>query len=548
MSTDTPGHIEVRGLNEFAYCPRLYYFMYVEGVFVDNAVTISGRHQHDSQEKRMLLRRRGKSVSPGFRITEENSDVKTTVDSRVDPENPFGSIPKNFKFGENKTGLIGVVDAIEPEDNRLYPVESKHGPAPDGSRDFKYDDIVLPGTVWPNDLAQLAGQIYLLRENSIPCDGGYLYYRGSKKRIFVEWSSQISDFLNTIIHKIYSVATGPRPLPLENSHKCVMCSLNEICLPDETWFTIDQNQPEPRGITAPRYDRSVLHIIDSRSKVGVSGENIKISDGEGVITEFHLKDILSLSIYGNAQVTTQAIGACSDRNIPIAYLSSSGRLKGVIQPFSGKNLEYRKIQYNRFNNKDSSLASRTIAAKISNQRTFLRRNSDLPDTVHNTLKEILNKAEECREIGSLLGYEGTAARIYYQNFTGMIHESFRDLFSMEERNKRPPKDPINALLSFAYTMLARDATNACIAVGLDPGLGFFHSEEKGRPALALDLMEPYRPIIADSAVIRAINTGMVQKKDFQITPAGTVMNPNAKKGLIKAYEARADTEITLIIQ
>lgn len=551
MGDEAERVIQVRGLNEFAYCPRLYYFMYVENIFVESADTVHGKYQHDTQEKR-FLRKKGTGKAPTGKKSHDGElepslvspEYRINVEEIEDIENPFGKIPRNFKFGEEKRGLVGVLDAIETDGHLYSPVESKHSAAPDGTGKFHYKELILPGRVWPNDLAQLAGQIFLLRENGVACESGYLYYRGSRRRIQIYWDENIEKYLFMLLGEIRSLSEN-RPLPLQNSRKCFDCSLHEICLPDETWSQVEKDSSSaPRKIVAARYDRSILHITDSRAKVGVSGDNIRVTDGEGKKTEFHLKDILSISIYGNAQVTTQAIGSCMQADIPVVYFNTGGRLKGVIQPFSGKNLDYRLAQYDKFREGNQTLAARTISAKISNQRTFLRRNSDLEDTYFSDLKDLVEKADNCRSNESLLGYEGTAARIYYGQFTGMIQESFRDFFAVEGRNRRPPRDPVNALLSFAYTMLTRDATNACIAVGLDPGFGFFHAKEKGRPSLALDLMEPFRPIISDSAVVRAINTGMVQESDFEITPAGTLMKERAKKGLIRAYEARADSEIT----
>ncbi len=550
MEADSPRKIPVRGLNEFSYCPRLYYFMYVENIFVESADTVHGSYQHEAQEKRRL-RKKTASAPAGRQRPERHPEPTPEPEYILDvtemenDADPFESLPRNFKFGEGKSGLVGVLDAIEADGARLSPVESKHSSAPDGSHPFTYKELILPSKVWPNDLAQLAGQIYLLRENGYACESGYIYYRQSRQRIQVFWNENIEKYLFLLIDEIRALSDS-RPLPLKNSKKCLDCSLNEICLPDETWVQIDEKaaRAAPRTIVAPRYDRSILHITDSRAKVGVSGDNLRVTDGEGTKSEFHLKDVLSVSIYGNAQVTTQALGSCMTADIPVVYFTTGGRLKGIIQAFSGKNLDYRLAQYARFQEGDQVLAARTIAAKISNQRTFLRRNSELSDATFADLKELMEKAEACRANDSLLGFEGSAARLYYENFTGMLQEPLREHFSMNGRNRRPPRDPVNALLSFAYSMLARDAASACIAVGLDPGFGFFHKREKGRPSLALDLMEPYRPIIADSAVVRAINTGMVQEKDFEITPAGTVMKNGAKKGLIRAYEARINSEIT----
>jgi CRISPR-associated protein Cas1 len=146
---------------------------------------------------------------------------------------------------------------------------------------------------------------------------------------------------------------------------------------------------------------------------------------------------------------------------------------------------------------------------------------------------------------SLLGIEGNIARCYFSQFATMLKpREMEAAWDFNARNRRPPKDPVNAMLSFAYSLLAKECAVALLAEGLDPYWGFYHRPRHGRPALALDMMEPLRPIIADSAVITAINTGMVSGSQFTIAASGCCMNDAARRGLLRAYEARLDQLIT----
>ena len=146
---------------------------------------------------------------------------------------------------------------------------------------------------------------------------------------------------------------------------------------------------------------------------------------------------------------------------------------------------------------------------------------------------------------SLLGIEGGIARAYFSQFASLLKSAtLETTWEFNSRNKRPPKDPINALLSFAYAVLAKECTVALLSEGLDPYWGFYHQPRYGRPALALDLMEPLRPLIADSAVITAVNTGMVRTNDFERTSSGCAMSARARKALLRAYEARLDHLVT----
>jgi CRISPR-associated protein Cas1 len=165
------------------------------------------------------------------------------------------------------------------------------------------------------------------------------------------------------------------------------------------------------------------------------------------------------------------------------------------------------------------------------------------------LKRAAEAAEGAGSLEELLGIEGNAARVYFGAFAGMIkteEEGAKGEFSFDflGRNRRPPKDPVNALLSLAYSVLAKDLTLACYAVGFDPLMGFYHQPRFGRPALALDLMEPFRPLIADSAVLSAINMRMVTGRDFVKAGTAVAMTPAGRKGFFRAYEARMDTLVT----
>jgi CRISPR-associated protein Cas1 len=197
-----------------------------------------------------------------------------------------------------------------------------------------------------------------------------------------------------------------------------------------------------------------------------------------------------------------------------------------------------------------ALSRQIVAGKIRNQRTMLQRNHTEPKPdILRQLKDSAERAEQARSLADLRGIEGYAARLYFGEFPGMVKseeeaESGQFSFDFAQRNRRPPRDPVNALLSLAYSLLSKDLTVACYAVGFDPFLGFYHQPRFGRPALALDLMEPFRPLIADSAVLSAINTRMVTVKDFVQTGQAVSLTPGGRKAFFRAYELRMDTMVT----
>jgi CRISPR-associated protein Cas1 len=210
-------------------------------------------------------------------------------------------------------------------------------------------------------------------------------------------------------------------------------------------------------------------------------------------------------------------------------------------------VELRLAQYSASLDRERclSLARTFVSSKILNSRTLLRRNHEKPDPIAlSELKQLARKARYADSLESLLGIEGTAARRYFSEFTGMLKGSAVGDFDLDGRNRRPSRDPLNAMLSFCYSLLTKELTIAVRAVGLDGMLGFFHQPHFGRPSLALDLMEEFRPVLADSTVIGAVNTGVVQKDDF-IRAAGAVsLTQPARKRLILAFERRMDQLVT----
>jgi CRISPR-associated protein Cas1 len=189
------------------------------------------------------------------------------------------------------------------------------------------------------------------------------------------------------------------------------------------------------------------------------------------------------------------------------------------------------------------LARSMVSGKIKNCRTLLRRNCpEFPEEVLESLARLSMEAEKATGIDSLLGIEGAAAEIYFSNLGKML-KGCRDFF-FQNRNKRPPKDPVNAVLSYLYGILAKELFVTVLAVGFDPYLGFYHQPRYGRPALALDMMEEFRPVIADSVTINLFNNKELAKRDFIRTGLGVSMTPEAKRKVVAGYERRIETEIT----
>jgi CRISPR-associated protein Cas1 len=248
-------------------------------------------------------------------------------------------------------------------------------------------------------------------------------------------------------------------------------------------------------------------------------------------------------------ITTPVIQELCRRDIPITWLSHGGWFYGITHGMSHKNVDLRRRQYAAAADSERSLvlARRFVQAKIANCRTLLRRNHpDPPAAVLQDLKEDIRRAGQTERMDVLLGVEGTAAHRYFSLFAEMLRPPTDELktFEFGHRNRRPPRDPVNALLSLAYAMLAREWTVVGQSIGLDPYLGFYHQPKYGRPALALDLMEEFRPLVGDSLVLTVVNNGEITAEHFVEALGAVSLTAAGRARFIEAYERRLSQEIT----
>jgi CRISPR-associated protein Cas1 len=375
-----------------------------------------------------------------------------------------------------------------------------------------------------------------------------LYYAAERRRLRVEVNDDLRREALATLDAAKRTAEGRRPLPLVNDGRCVRCSLQPICLPDEVNHQRDE-QVRPRKIWPPRDDGIHLVAQVNGAKVGVRGMSVRVTDKDGaVLKELPIANVESLSVLGPVQVSTQAVQVLADNSIPIAYLSAAGRLLAIIEPNDSVSAEVRRQQVRRFDNPDDALhlTRALVAAKITNQRTLLLRNhASLPSSVSGDLAKEAERAARASSIDAVRGHEGQAAAIYFAHYAGMFRKpELAQQFDANGRRRRPPPDPINSCLSMAYTMLTYECVAALRLASLEPSVGAFHASRPGRPALALDLMEPFRPLIADSVTIAAFNRGELAEGHFTRTAAGCLFSDTGRRAFFDAYGRRMETEIT----
>jgi len=248
------------------------------------------------------------------------------------------------------------------------------------------------------------------------------------------------------------------------------------------------------------------------------------------------------------------MGFCAENGVGISFLTENGRFLARVQgPVSG-NVLLRREQYRLADNQDYSakMAKSFVIGKVANSRTVLQRalrdhagkldEGDLRRSVAD-INRSLQSLELNQPLDSVRGLEGDAAHNYFSAFDHLIVAQ-KETFTFQERNRRPPLDNVNCLLSFLYTLLMHDCRSALESVGLDPAVGFLHRDRPGRPGLALDIMEEFRPLLADRLVLSLINLRQVQNKGFNKTEAGAVMmSDETRKALLVAYQERKQEEI-----
>ena len=504
--SDVPDLVPARMVNEFVYCPRLFHLEWVQGQFEHNPDTAEGRWRHRAVDQ------------PAGRV----------------PSRGEGQVAKatSVSVGSERLGVTAVIDVLEPDGEGVKPVDTKKGRPP------------AQGPGWEPDLVQVCLQGLLLRENGYHCNRGELYFAETNERRVVDFDDAlVARTLDYVARLRVLAASEDVPPPLVDSPKCPRCSLVGLCLPDEVnTINVRSNRP-PRRLTPRDSAARPVYVTEPGAYAGIRSGRLEITKGGESLASARMIDVSQLNLYGNVQISSQLIRECFSHEIPICWFSWGGWFQGIADGLSAKNIDLRRRQFGIAFQAGLPVARRMIEGKIRNCRTFLRRNERTPnDDVFEQLKGLAGRALTVDSLGSLLGVEGTAARLYFSRLSTMFRTDVT--FDFNARNRRPPRDPVNCLLSYLYALLTKDLTAVTLGVGFDPYLGVFHKPRFGRPALALDLAEEFRPLIADSVAVSVINNGEIKQSDFEIRGGSVALTSQGRKAVTQAYERRLDQEIT----
>ncbi|MGA2241358.1 MAG: CRISPR-associated endonuclease Cas1 [Verrucomicrobiota bacterium] len=552
-SLEAQPRMGVRNLHNFIYCPRLFYFQWVENIFQENADTVAGSHVH------------------------RNVDAPSKLDNPKELGLPEGAKLRSLRLESESLGLIGVVDIVEGGPEGAEIIDYKRGSA---RRDAEGDRVAKEP-----DAMQVAAHALLLREHGVNAVRGAIYYATDKRRVLVDFSEELFSKVRKAIEDARAVAaSGQCPPPLKNDARCLYCSAYPICLPNESlWWSKRRKTTDPEAqlqfgfagqspdavrdrilealdfaaestdkeptLQPPRPggdDGEVLVVQTPGAQIGQRGDELIVSVKGEDARKIPGQQVRAIYCYGAVQITAQAVSTCLELGIDVAYFSPAGRFLGMLGGLPASGVDARRGQYRLFElpGVRLQLAREVIRAKIHNQRVMLMRNGDVPDRVTSLMANFRDSTESARDLTALLGIEGSAAALYFEQFESMLKQRDDWKFDWRGRNRRPPRDPVNALISLGYSMLAKELTGVCYSVGLDPFLGFMHQPRYGRPALALDLMEEFRPLIADSVAISLINRGELGPEDFIRSANGTFLNDKGRKPFWEAWFRRLDAEVS----
>ncbi|MGD9495040.1 MAG: CRISPR-associated endonuclease Cas1 [Armatimonadota bacterium] len=503
MFADGLDYLPVSSLAEIAYCPRNFYYRVIEQLDDGNVHTLQGALDEEKRARRPQVQR------------EHGVQVRSELVS------------------SDELGLIAVVDAVE-EGDQLIPIEYKSGHL----KESRSDDL------------QLCAEAMILEDAlDVHLAYGFLYYTAARRRRRVDFTPELRAAVRDLMRQAWEILhTGRAPDPVADE-RCQGCSLRPACLPEETLSLEGERRPPAAPGIPERLGRTV--VIDEQ------GAYLRRRKGEIVvmvkrdeIAAIPAQEIDSLVLVGPVQLSPQLLRLLLDANVEVHYLSSYGRYQGRFVPEWHKNVHLRLSQTALHFDEGRCLqiAREMVRGKLHNMRSILRRaardgdDHDLTtaaDEVHSVMRRV-DRADDRERLRAL---EGQGAAAYFRVFGRLLGGPTPE-FDFAGRSRRPPRDPVNALLGFAYAMLTSEMITALSVAGLDPYIGFFHATRYGRPALALDLMEEFRPIVADSVVRRLVNTGMVKPGHFQRRLGGCFLTERGRAAFFQEWDRRKRQPVT----
>jgi CRISPR-associated protein Cas1 len=485
-------------LHALAYCERLFYLEEVEEIRVADHRVYAGRTLHED-------------------LDEEGEWTSVTLESEA-------------------LGIKGKMDYVRYRDGAICPYEHKRGRS-------------CGDQAWASDRLQILAYAALLAEHlGRPVPAGRIRYHANNKTVRVPIDASALSELDQAIARARALSdTIDRPPVTDNERLCARCSLAPVCLPEEERLLAAEaqsdEQAKPPRLFPADDERLVLHVTEAGTRLGKRGEEILVTPREGEASAYPAHHVAAVVLHGAVQISAQLIQYAAVHDIGIHWLSGGGRYIGGLQPAGG--VQRRLRQYRGLDDPAlrGQLSRQVVKAKIENQLGFLiraARNRGKLDDVAAQLDGIraeLRGLERDSGTDAFRGHEGMAGRHYFAALRELLDPE-QTLMAFSGRNRRPPRDPFNATLSFGYSLLYRDLMTAILCVGLDPALGFFHAPRSAAYPLALDLMELFRVTLWDMPLLASINRKQWMGEHFSITGHQVWLSSAGRKLAIGLYEER----------
>lgn len=507
LDSDAPP-VRVMALHALAYCERLFYLEEVEEIRVADDRVFAGRQLHAA----LAADEDGEAVS--------------------------------VELASPALGLAGKVDCLRRRDGSYLPYEHKRGRcrrAPDNAPE-----------PWPSDRLQVVAYAALIEEAfGQPVPEGRLRYHADNVTVRVPVDDAARADLRAAVGRARQLREAvERPPVADNERLCARCSLAPVCLPEEVR---QAREPERQVVRLfpPDRDGATLHVVAQGARIGVSADSLVVTprEGDGEPTKHPIRNIETVLVHGFAQISTQAIRKCAEREVGVHWLTVTGSHVGSLVATAGP-VQRRVRQYNALTDEGTCLrlAKALVAAKVEGQYKYLLRATRGDDDTRQAAQADLDAIQqELRAVGraadrdAVRGHEGAAARAYFRGLRGVLADGVPDELRFDGRNRRPPLDRFNALLSFGYGLLYTSVMRALLASGLEPALGFFHTPRSAAHPLVLDLMELFRMPLWDMVVVGSLNRLQWDPQaDFVATKAKVWLSDAGRKKAIGLYEGRLE--------
>jgi CRISPR-associated protein Cas1 len=499
--------LSVASLHALAYCERLFYLEEVERIRVADASVFAGRRLHVELA----------------RDDAEGTWDKVTLESET-------------------LGICGTVDVLRKRDGKIVPYEHKRGKA--AGKRGAYE-------AWDTDRIQVAAYT-LLAEEALgqTIDEARVRYHATKVTVRVPVDGTLRAQVHAAVERARALRdTVERPPVTDNERLCVKCSLAPVCLPEEARLAVDADF-RPIRLLPQHADRQTVHVIEPRARVGRSAQELVVTLPDEQPKRFPVGEVGSVVLHGFAQITSQALRLCADEDVAVHWMTLGGGLIGSFAPSAQSGQRHLRQFWALSDTKRAlGLAKRLVRTKVSGQLRFLlraTREQARTERVGYALRDLRQRMRMIAladDAQTLLGVEGSAAREYFGALPDLLIPDLDTRLRFDGRNRRPPTDRFNALLSFGYGMLYRQVVAAIIAVGLHPGVGFYHRPRSSAQPLGLDLMEMFRVPIVDMAVVGALNRRTFDADaDFVESPGRVLLNERGRSKIVAAIERRLQDE------